>query len=155
MKLKQQVTSLIPSKRLRELGVKQESLFYWRLGYSTSESFDKGVSLGKKGIFRDYELTYCPHPRYTTADVKWNEVDLRHLNETEVSAFTVAELGEMDFYKKFECRTFFVNAADDKRWMCASNTIRIVKDAIQYADTEADVRAKMLIYLLENKLITL
>lgn len=158
MELKNQVCNFELSKKLKELGVKQESLFYWRLGYSTSESFDNGVSLGKQGHFRDYELSYYPKPRYTTADVKWNENDLRKLNETEVSAFTVAEQGEMLptylwFMNQETYIRFWRNNAGDYHY--AGYATNVVLFSVEDATTEANARAKMLIYLLEHKLITL
>lgn len=67
MTLKEQVTSLELSKRLKELGVKQESLFYWvkvRNGFS---------------LFYRYE-----------------DVFMRDSSDPEeYSAFTVAELGNI------------------------------------------------------------
>lgn len=61
-----------------------------------------------------------------------------------VSAFTIAELGEMlpDW-----TRSYFTG----ERWDCESGGI------VPHftADTEVDARAKLLVYLLENKLITL
>lgn len=93
MKLEDQVVSLELAKKLKELGYKQESLFYWRLGYHTSEKFDNGKSLGKEGVFDDkYRVEFYPKPRMTTADFKWNESDLQKLTATEISAYTVAEL---------------------------------------------------------------
>lgn len=110
MNLNEQVCSLELAKRLKELGVKQESLFYW------SENMRGEWSLN------------CP-----TRD-----------RTSRCSAFTVAELGEM----------LFPNAK--------INTIKIGNVFYLYqfgldkefiADTEANARAKMMIYLLENKLI--
>ena len=164
MKLEQQVTSLEISKRLKELEVNQESLFYWRLGYSTLESFKDGVSTGRKGHFRDMELTYYPHPRYMTADVKWNQADLAKVDESELSALTVAELGEMlpDYLPddKTGVRSFFQFTFDkggrkyDVAYVYHSDD-GLMTDFSVRGDTEADARGKMLIYLLENKLITL
>lgn len=156
MKLEQQVTSLEISKRLKELGVRQESLFYWRLGYSTSESFKNGVSTGKQGHFRDYELTYYPKPRYTTADIKWNERDLARLDETELSAFTVAELGEMLSSKGGVYFSGKDNLESPNKWFCTKMSMpefEYWQEQFVQADTEADARGKMLIYLLENKLL--
>lgn len=65
------------------------------------------------------------------------------------SAFTVAELGEMLPTKNENWQT---SKAYNDKWFIVDykNSIKPM-----YADTEADARAKMLIYLLENKLITL
>jgi hypothetical protein len=76
--------------------------------------------------------------------------ELRGVTEEVYSAFTVAELGllliphvgqNLPFYDSWE-----------KRWMFTWN-VHFISEA--EADTEADARAKALIYLLENKLVTL
>lgn len=115
MKLEKQVTSLEISKRLKELGVKQKSLF-----------------------------RYYGYPHGIILELNPDEYDC-------LSAFTVAELGEMlptlvSSWKQTETTDGDIGFRvhyDDKK----------VKTCI--ADTEADARGKMLIYLLENKLITL
>ena len=62
-----------------------------------------------------------------------------------LSAFTTAELGEM---LPEDCRTR--RSIDEKgKWLVDA----LSTDHFFRADTEADTRAKMLIYLLENKLI--
>ena len=66
------------------------------------------------------------------------------------SAFTVAELGEMlPFY--------FSGEKHSNDWRCgfANNDGRFKNVPFVSADTEADARGKMLVYLLENKLITI
>lgn len=154
--LTQQVSSLELSQRLQELGVPQkESNFYWRLGYSTSESFDKGISTGKQGHFRDYELVYLPYPRYTTSDVKWNERDLAKIDATEVAAFTAAELGELLVKTKGENPTTYFRSTVwmEGEWWATMDTDN--KTPAIRAKTEADARALMLIYLLEQGLLTL
>ena len=151
MKLENQVVSLDLAKKLKEFGVKQDSLFYWRLEYHTSESFDNGKSLGKEGIFSgEYELEYLPKPRFTTANVKWDQSDLDKINETEISAFTSAELGELlpKAYMSFK------NSIGD--WYSEDLNEFIepeYRSVIDTAKTEANARAKCLIYLLENNLI--
>jgi len=122
MELSKQVTSLELSKRLKELGVKQESLFYWRnVNYMGGEKIDKWI-IEKKG---------------------------------DISAFTVAELGEM--LPEYVCGKKYDIG------MCIVEILRIPKGMAEKAprpfisrfeaETEADARAKMLIYLLENNLI--
>ncbi|SRR6266487_658899 len=118
MKIEEQVTSLELSKKLKELEVKQESLFYWY----TSE-------------FGEQHLENKPSDN----EEAWRSV----------SAFTVAELGGMfgklqvlsgyapRRLKQFSCKYFYGTA--------------VVKQF--EADTEADARATMLIYLLENNLM--
>lgn len=69
MELEDQVVSLELSKKLKELGVKQESIFSW-LQYPHTRA----------GEPNEWELSYTKLP-----------VD----NPLWVSAFTVAELGEM------------------------------------------------------------
>lgn len=127
-----QVTSLEVSKKICELGVKQESLFWWK---------DFGGDIGQ-GIEHRY---FCDTIDFVNG----------------CSAFTVAELGEMlpteiyhggshtlthwkvglPSYPSYQ--TAYVHDDSDERF------------GTQEASTEADARGKMLIYLFENKLITL
>ncbi|MCK4576855.1 hypothetical protein KAU34_10635 [candidate division WOR-3 bacterium] len=123
MKLSKQVCSLEPAEKLKELKVNQGSLWYW------VKYFDGETSKMMCSLFQKNE------------DDKVNE---------HISAFTVAELGEMlpnDFmsYKK-----------DDDMWLCCKHHPEIGKDnemIMEFAEIEADARAKMLIYLIESKLI--
>jgi hypothetical protein len=57
------------------------------------------------------------------------------------SAFTAAEIGEM-----LKTENLPQWQDDFQRWTASFNNRRIVEEA----DTEADARAKMLVYLLEN-----
>jgi hypothetical protein len=66
---------------------------------------------------------------------------------TRISAFTVAELGEM-LKNVRNMRHFYTNTEPLREWCSMTDSER------EYGDTEANVRAKMLCYLLENKLIT-
>ena len=117
MELSKQVCSLEQAKRLKELGVEQESLFYW-----TSDSQP------------DY---YLRQGEITCDD--------------DYSAFTVAELGVM-------LPIFYVSGkAQDNNYTCAhyqeatvSRKLRDVKSWPGRGKTEAESRAAMLIYLLEN-----
>jgi len=131
MELEKQVTSLDISKRLKELGVKQDSLFYWvREGHHFFDS--------KEIQPREPKLEQVKPPY----DFPYESVG---------SAFTVAELGEMipmwscDSWKPAET----TNAALKGTWCCDFDEDKKTR---QYAETEADARGEMLIYLLENKL---
>lgn len=129
MKLEQQVVSLDLAKRLKELNVPQESLFYWN-----------------KGIVCDSSFKIIPEA---------------------CSAFTVAELGKMlptkiipnpvlgDKQKTYYIGLdFFLDQIND--FYGVARVYRVSAGSIQFKEqSEADARAKMLIYLLENNLITL
>lgn len=131
MKLENQVCSIDLAKKLKELGVAQKSIWNWFPYYEFVNKEDKNPTQ----IYRLREGGIIGKGHY--------------------SAFTVAELGEMlpeqvytikgegDFY-----------CWSDIEW---TNEEGLFDDHIDpiYADTEADARAKMLIYLIENKLINL
>lgn len=140
MKLEQQVSSLELSKRLKELGVKQDSLFYWQQGYQEMKG---GVNAS------GFEIT-----QKKTESKKGIRC---------FSAFTVAELGEMlPATPIIESTKYYLECCKYAKWH--TKYVHYEK-GIGYllgghkcefnGDTEADARAKMLIYLLENNLITL
>ena len=120
MELKNQVCSLELAKKLKELGVKQESSFTWGIGGDKCED--------------EWTLLFSGDDGWSTRDFYF--------------AFSVAELGILldgfaytiqlgwnpNLFECLPCHDVHINYPI-------------------YADTEADARAKMLIYLLENKLI--
>ncbi len=113
MRLEDQVVSLELAKKLKELGVKQGSLFKWDdLGHRWSLEYDIRGYIG----------------RY--------------------SAFTVAELGEM-LPNVYYSSKVYSSDRKDMNYECAGHE----SGDIFTADTEANARAKMLIYLTENKLM--
>lgn len=129
MELEKQVCSLELARRLKELGVKQESMFAW------AEFPDRSWRV----VFDDETKGY------------------------DAPAFTVAELGEIlprstlfyrfgesdqDSYRGWECRNYPMFSAAPKLPEELYRTSTFFQ-----AKTEADARAKMLVYLLENKLI--
>jgi len=125
MNFESQVCSLELSKRLEELGVKKYSLFDW-VRRSKEEDF--------------YLWLMSPFSREL---IGWHE---------QHRAFTVAELGEilppsldetiLNFEKK---HMWSVNyGGNHEGWIHT-----------EISSTEADARARMLIYLLENKLMEL
>jgi len=113
MKIQDQVCSLELSNKLKELGVKQESLYCWL------EASD-GARL----------MTNPANDSY-----KFFE---------QSSAFTVAEIGEMlpSRYKQGKYNgKYYAEHYEDNFDLCEGS------------DTEANARAKMLVYLLETNLI--
>ena len=131
MKLEQQVVSLELAKKLKELGVKQESVFVWR------------------------KLPTRPEPEVDT------NFGLDSIGERGMlcSAFTVAELGEMlpktvvDEKGKRHPKNYRGANAYGQHIVSYHEDFSPPLETV-FADTEADARAKMLIYLIENKLIT-
>lgn len=146
MKLEQQVCSLDLAKQLKELGVKQESLFYWLVvidNYYIEPEIVRGKPEHKNGYYQKNEKD------------PWQEIGY--------SAFTVAELGEMlperitiDGEYAFISCPYYESPLGYRCWI---EPVRGAPSAIQPGDnepslkTEADARAKMLIYLLENNLL--
>lgn len=143
MTLEQQVCSLELAKRLKELGVKQESFFGW---YFPNE--DK---------IRKDEKWDAPNIQIVGSGNEWAWHDLQY------SAFTVAELGGMLPWKilagawSYELETtkngtkipftvYYHRLAGED-----ANETQLFSCE---ATTEADARGLMLIYLLENNLVT-
>lgn len=134
MKLENQVVSLDLAKRLKELGVKQESSFYWIL-YTKKKTGEQVWELNSSGL-RQSNWALLTGIRHS--GVSWKEDWYG-----QFSAFTVAELGEM----LPQDESFRIKHTTDE-W----NIWR--DDEVFGGNTEADARAKMLIYLLENKLVS-
>lgn len=123
MKYKNQVCSLKLAKRLRKLGVKQDSLWYWVI------------------YLEKWEL-----------DCFTNKEDLADVNDY-VSGFTVAELGEMlpqSWLKEIKKGVYVDFESKDIKGWCFGNSKGLYRD---FAITEADARAKLLIYCIEEKFI--
>lgn len=130
MNLENQVTNLELSKKLKELGVKQESLFYW---HETEKDEDYWIDADTPVY--DIELKMGSSVPYYG-----NSVYI-------YSAFTVAELGEI------------IRVANNADVWAAYKAVGgkeifglggIIKQSLN-----VELLAKMLIYLIENKLITL
>ncbi len=131
MKLEDQVCSLDLAKRLKELGVKQESLAYWH-------------------IQRPPELIYDPNG---WKDQHW-----------WCSAFTVAELGEMlpsriekdghPYLLHLTKSNDYMYTTQYLNWGRPGDKDVHVLEGWDIEKGAANSLAKMLIYLLENKLVT-
>ena len=136
MKLEQQVVSLELSKQLKELGVKQESLWYW---------FEIYGRQWKKSV--EYEI-------HTKNDVdKYRRFITTPLDNLSIySAFTVAELGEM-LPTVIKTGYYLRITKDGKWWRCYYKDLLYGKGELvsQEANTEANARAKMVIYLKEKE----
>ncbi|MDF2189306.1 hypothetical protein [Paraflavitalea sp. CAU 1676] len=128
MKIENQVCTLEQAKRLKELGVMQCGYFLW----------------SKTGELKPDDYN------------NWDPVD-------PASSFTVAELGAMlpgKFqYKDEECFVDSTKYCTDITWLAGIHTTwahekPVVAKKYFSGQTEAQVRATMLIYLLEKKVIT-
>lgn len=148
MYLQNQVCSLELSKRLKELGVLQDSLFYWFQFRNESSSIEH------------WENTYTDLIRKGEKR-KYNERDYLK-DKIYYSAFTAAELGEIlphllqaDTASKKNSHLETLKDIDN-RWLIAYATDEIAPPRICIIEkNEANARARMLIYLLENKLMEL
>lgn len=147
MKLEQQVCSLELAKRLKELGVKQETYFVW--WYTEAMSADVKYFPDQDWGKREWSLRVNAP---LDANRKENLYGGRAL-----AAFTVAELGEMlpDVVIDDEDRTnFWLRTWKTGQEWAFAYTYGQTSIYVETALTEADARAKMLIYLIENNLIT-
>lgn len=138
MKLEDQVCSFESAKRLKELGVKQDSIWYWL--YNNEENSYIGSPLQMISDEFLCDLTWdaingITHKVYTYKDY----------NHDIYSAFTASELGRL--LKKYD---------GDKKIIWKRNRLDYHKESIYKRpvnENEAEARANMLIYLLENKII--
>lgn len=141
MNLESQVCSLDLAKRLKELGMTQNTVFVW-----FNKSHIKGDFFWQLG-FVD-ELTS-------------NKIELKDFEC--YPAFTVAELGlllpdKLDVKARatdFECDySLSINKLESGKWelcYCGQSDAGCYGNTIIVEDTEANARAKMFVYLLETK----
>jgi len=138
--LNQQTSSLEYSKKLRELDVPQNSQFAWGLTKTTG------------GWILLYEL----NNGWVSKSGKWYARDEFEFDGSDYfySAYTVGELGEMlpnpilgtQYYFQ-EIMGYFL----DHRTYCVQYTNMGEVLHMTMGDTEADARAKMLIWLIEKE----
>lgn len=128
MKLEDQVCSLELAKRLKELGVKYESIFSW------SNYKDKEIQLTSTAMVK---LNFTRPKDMWMYDEAW-------------AAFTVAELAEL-----LNSTWFWDSGKHNNGYTCRVFERAFEKNHHSFDLTEANARSKMLIYLLENKLIEL
>lgn len=125
MNLASQVTSLKLSKRLRELSVKQKSYFWW-----VNPSLE-GLRAGLKPLI---------YP--------WNVKPTYPDKNNIYSAFTASELLEL----LPDSVSLWKNTSGNKNYFCEINSIIKIRN-VEIENTASDALAKMLIHLIEQKLI--
>ena len=128
MELEKQVCSLEYAQKLKELGCKQESIWCW---------WD-GTDLGYELILFN-SLEYC---------------DRKESDIHGCSAYTVAELGEMLPSQYHSWKSILDEEGLGKGCLCVRFSEPEFDSSDEHwisADTEANARAKMLIWLIENK----
>lgn len=124
MKLEDQVCSFELAKKLKELGATQISLFYWN---NKNKLITSPIYFKKRRFFA---LLY------------------------NISAFTVAELGEMlpdCIHGEYGYEAYIKSQKKDNEYKIYLDNLD--KIAIFFSENEANARAKMLIHLIENNLI--
>lgn len=137
MKLEDQVVDLDLSKKIAELGVPQNSLFYWIKDFD----FGQGWSLMGEGYF--YGMNYdagC----FKMCDYYRERYEL-------YSAFTASELGEL-LPTAIDGKSIFTDRFHDL-WLVGYADI--YEDDVPFMPNEVDARAMLLIHLLQNGLYKL
>ena len=133
MNLKQQVVSLDIAKRLKELGVKQKSLFHWNEGDGTEN-----------------ELEYIPEFANKTHELisAFTVAELGNLLPEEINVKNKQGNGFTDYQIQFTNGIHSVGYEAQTDYECFEVLVETI------GLTEADARGKMLICLLENNLLT-
>jgi hypothetical protein len=130
MNIGKHVCSFESAKKLKELGVEQNSLFFYR-------AFENPLD----GVMNEET---CPQKNWSL-----HYFDDKHSKscDFEISAFTSAELGKLIPAKVFD--NGLVYSVDfckiEKIWGCSYSLIQFF-----YSDNEAESRAQLLIWLLEE-----
>lgn len=147
MSIETHVTSLELSKRLKELGVEQSALFGW---------YNRQKTDGIGGYVDNFEVYLIDE------EIVWYEVPL-------CSAYLASELGDMlPSEIETEHNIFFleIDKVGMEKWGVVYRNKKLLGGEISkarfmhsetlhgvIADTEAEARGKMLVYLLEQGLI--
>lgn len=128
MKMEKQVVSLESAQRLAELGVSRHCLFYWELN-KANKYFKGRVAYGDPSIDNAWSI---PFPAYTVAEL--GEMLPGHIASkagTHYLLSTVNNYGEMIVWYENEWGDNFKGESFND-------------------DSEADARALMLVWLIEN-----
>lgn len=145
MKLEQQVVSLELAQKLKELGVRQESLWNWLIA-------SDGARLLKNPVLDTY--------RYFEQRAAFTVAELGEMLPEAVISMQPLQKNEWDYVGegRWECFLPYTRMGrmESGGYLCMSDTFMDFEIThVESADTEADARAKMLIYLIENKLLDL
>jgi len=159
MKLSQQVSSPELSNKLKELGVKQKSLFWWvkgkmNYGYEGEWDIDESDNyflfdhvVGHTFSADEFRLSADDLGEYfedfEKLRKKTKKIQKKRMKDI-CSAFTVAELGEM-------LPAEYITRKIGERWR--GRRIGENYATISESETEADARAKIIVHLLEDKSI--
>jgi hypothetical protein len=129
--IKNHVTSLELSKKLKELGVKQESEFYW--------------AEEKTGGWNQQDW-------HTVLTDDFYEGDYNEFRN-KISAFLSSELGEMikDLPGEKEAHTEWNYIY--KKWICYLIDRNMDPEHEEEDESESNARAKILIHIIENNLV--
>jgi len=158
--ISQHVTSLETSKRLKELGVKQESEFYWeRRHHLESDKWVWGEG---------YRLVRTDKGHFYAAMVSIYVMYEKELKESRISAFLSSELlkilpekvvlpGEHAYHDSinntFTLEVEFENGKCIYYYSNGDENVFYKKE--NFRENEAEARGILVEYLLENGLITL
>jgi hypothetical protein len=163
MKLTNQVCPIELAKKIKSLGIFQEEApFMWfEVSNGDDEGDEDAEGVEWHPVLTQYNYRDKEHYAVHAMDGELTTSDGQFCSYKEPSrAFTVAEMGEMLVIGD---DTHFINTSYDEHmgnWACYL-AVRDEADAIGFkeihneeGETEAEARAEMLIYLLENKIVT-
>lgn len=162
MELKNQVCSLEIAQRLKELGVKQESYFshvsYQNLGVMEENIYDNQQIRDAK---KDGWICNLIASAFTSEEIIRMLPRMicdkdQPLSKTKGKCYTlVEEFLEDDYSSGMDVHGFLLRYGNTE--VKVSSKAELNSAGVYYGEfeSEATVRGKMLIYLLENKLITL
>ena len=148
MRIEDQVCSLEHSQRLKELGIKQESLFYWLLFQ------DWNVHLNGKytqDYYRDCVSTFTSSD---FLDLLPHKVDTKENEPFNFFRFNMEKSFIVDLEKLNMTYIYIVNYICDSTEAGGENAwLRRALVKNMYDKNPADALAKMLIFLIENNLL--
>lgn len=125
MKKEDQVANVELSKELKDLGVKQDSVWFW------NSCITSRLYLSVDNPLEDRLTTDGTYLQYS------------------LSAYTVAELGKMLPYK-IEGEYFLRTGKTERYYQVSYFDLDLNQKHTEFEEKEADARAKMLIYLIKE-----